>query len=311
MKYLFPAILIIFLAAGCKQKKSVAEDNGDQTDSTLFPSEIVDFVAYEKNPVLAGSGTDTWDSLIRERGYILREDGIYHMWYTGYREGPGKEIHLGYATSADGLEWEKFEHNPIFDEGWVEDVCVLKVDSTYYMFAEGRDDIAHLLTSSDRIHWQEQGPLDVRYTSGEPLSEGPYGTPAVWLEKGTWYLFYERMDLGIWLATSTDLKIWTNVQDDPVVALGPEQYDQEQVAMDQIIKYKGRYYGYYHASEFTDWTKPWTSCVAVSEDLVHWEKYEKNPIMRENKSSPILVHDGSKYRLYTMHPEVCVHFPRK
>jgi hypothetical protein len=31
--------------------------------------------------------------------------------------------------------------------------------------------------------------------------------------------------------------------------------------------------------------------------------------MRENKSSPILVSDGEKYILYTMHPEVCVHFP--
>ena len=113
------------------------------------------------------------------------------------------------------------------------------------------------------------------------------------------------------LATSTDLKIWTNLQDDPVLELGPEKYDQEQVAMDQIIKYKGKYFAYYHASEYEDWRKPWTSCVAVSEDLVHWKKYSKNPIMRENKSSPILVHDGSKYRLYTMHPEVCVHFPGK
>ena len=308
---LIPIIpLILLLLTGCKQTTSTSKSTEIETDPFQFPAEIVDFIPYENNPVLTGSGTDTWDQLIRERGYILRENGIYHMWYTGYREGLDSEKHLGYATSLDGMEWKKYEDNPIFDSGWVEDLCVVKRDSTYYMFAEGKDDIAHMLTSSDRIHWKEQGPLDVRYTNGESLTEGPYGTPTVWLENGVWYLFYERKDLGIWLATSTDLKKWVHLQDDPVIELGPEKYDQQQVALNQIIKYKGNYFAYYHASEYEDWRKPWTSCVAMSEDLIHWKKYSKNPIMRENKSSPILVFDGSDYRLYTMHPEICVHFPR-
>jgi sucrose-6-phosphate hydrolase SacC (GH32 family) len=310
MKSINLILVFSFLFAGCKQTPSTSKNNKPETDTIMFPTELVEFITYENNPVFNGSGNDTWDSLIRERGYILREEGIYHMWYCGYREGPEKEIHLGYASSEDGLQWTKYEGNPIFDLGWVEDVCVLKSDSIYYMFAEGKGDIAHMLTSSDRIRWKEHGPLDVRYTTGAPLSKGPYGTPTVWLENGIWYLFYERKDLGIWLATSSDLKTWTNLQDDPVIRLGPENYDQKQVALNQIIKYRGKYYGYYHASAYEDWRKPWTSCVAMSEDLINWKKYSKNPIMSENKSSPILIHDGSDYRLYTMHPEVCVHFPQ-
>ena len=309
MKSINLMLVLSLLIAGCKQTPSTSKNNKPKTDIFTFPTELVEFISYENNPVFTGSGSDTWDSLIRERGFILREEGIYHMWYCGYREGPEKEIHLGYASSEDGLLWTKYEGNPIFDLGWVEDVWVLKSDSIYYMFAEGRGDIAHMLTSSDRIHWIEHGPLDVRYTTGAPLSKGPYGTPTVWLENGVWYLFYEREDLGIWLATSSDLKTWTNLKDDPVIKLGPEKYDQKQIALNQIIKYKGKYYGYYHASAYEDWRKPWTSCVAMSEDLINWKKYSKNPIMSENKSTPILVHDGSGYRLYTMHPEVCVHFP--
>jgi hypothetical protein len=309
MKIICKIIVLYLLLAGCKNKPSASESSAMKSDTTRFPGEIVDFVPYEKNPVLTGSGKDTWDQMIRERGYILREDGIYHMWYTGYREGPDEDRHLGYATSPDGLIWTKFKNNPISDSGWVEDMSVIKSDSTYYMFAEGRNDIAHMLSSTDRINWNEHGPLDIRYTSGEPLTKGPYGTPAIWFENGVWYLLYERDDLGIWLATSTDLKVWTNKQDEPVIKMGPEKYDQYAVAANQIIKYKGKYYAYYHASEFKDWHE-WTSCVAMSEDLIHWEKYSKNPIMRENKSSPILVFDGAKYRLYTMHPEVCVHFPK-
>lgn len=303
-------ILFGYLLSGCT-KREVSRGDNNIVDSLLYSMEILDFSADDKNPVFKGTGGDTWDQKIRERGYILHEDGQYHMWYTGFRDEPDTEMHLGYATSEDGIEWRRFEGNPIFDSGWVEDMMVVKSDdSTYYMFAEGKDDIAHMLTSTDRIHWTEQGSLDIRYVNGEPLTKGAYGTPTVWKEDGVWYLFYERGDLGIWLATSTDLKVWTNKQDEPVIQIGPETYDKYGVAVNQIIKHKGKYYAYYHATAFEDW-REWSMCVAISDDLVHWTKYKNNPIVGENKSSGILVHDGVQYRLYTMHDEVCVHYPRK
>jgi beta-1,2-mannobiose phosphorylase / 1,2-beta-oligomannan phosphorylase len=309
MKAVLPILILLTLFTGCTTR-TASENANTLADSSGHPREILDFAPIENNPVFTGTGSNTWDQKIRERGYIIREDGLYHMWYTGFREEPDTEMHLGYATSLDGLVWTRYADNPIFDEGWVEDMMVVKSDGTYYMFAEGKDDIAHLLTSSDRVHWKEHGPLDIRYVNGTPLSKGAYGTPTAWLEDGVWYLFYERGDLGIWLATSTDMKVWTNKQDEPVIQIGPETYDKYGVAVNQIIKHKGKYYAYYHATAFEDWHE-WTSCVAISEDLVHWKKYENNPIMKENKSSPILVHDGEQYRLYTMHDAVCVHIPEK
>jgi beta-1,2-mannobiose phosphorylase / 1,2-beta-oligomannan phosphorylase len=309
MKILIKLFILILMASGCRQK-SPSGNTEVKPDTTKFPVEITEFTAWKNNPVFTGTDTNTWDQKIRERGYILPEDGTYYMWYTGYKNEKGAEMHLGLATSADGLTWTKYKDNPIFKSGWVEDMSVIKHDDTYYMFAEGRGDTAHMLTSTDRIHWVEKGPLNMRYSDGKPLCKGAYGTPAIWYEDSIWYLFYEREDLGIWLAVSTDLNIWTNKQDEPVIKMGPELYDQFGVAMDQIIKYKGRYYGYYHATEYKDWHE-WTSCVATSDDLIHWEKYYKNPVMRENKSSPVMVFDGNKYLLFTMHPEVCIHFPKK
>jgi hypothetical protein len=43
---------------------------------------------------------------------------------------------------------------------------------------------------------------------------------------------------------------------------------------------------------------------------VHWEKYGKNPIVAGNKSSGIVVPDGQSFRLYTMHEQMDVYFPR-
>lgn len=274
-----------------------------------FPEELVHFVPYKNNPVFAATGGATWDNQIRERGWILREDNTWHLWYTGYTNIDSIK-YLGYATSPDGFIWTRYKDNPIYASGWVEDMCVIKSDGTYYMFAEGKGDTAHMLMSTDRIHWTEQGNLNIRRTNGNSISKGPYGTPFVFKENGIWYLFYERDDSGIWLATSKDLKTWTNVQDEPVLNRGPESFDKYAVAMNQVIKYKGFYYGYYHASAFEDWHE-WSTNVAVSKDLIHWKKYPNNPIIDNNKSSGILVNDGTQYRLYTMHPEVNVYFPAK
>lgn len=305
-------ILLFALAYGSELASAKSRNPSREKGNSKFPDELVNFIAYSNNPVFTGTETHTWDQKIRERGYILKEDGVYHLWYTGYNKESGKatESHPGYATSEDGINWKRYLETPIFDSGWVEDMCVIKSKGIYYMFAEGKDDIAHLLTSVDRINWEEKGALDIRYSNGQPLSKGPFGTPAIWLENGKWYLFYERDDRGIWLAVSTDLKVWTNIQDEPVIQMGPDSYDQFAVAVDQIIKYKGRYYAYYHASGFKDWHE-WSTCVAKSEDLIHWVKYSKNPILNENKSSPVMVKDGKGYRLYTMHSRICLHLPAK
>ena len=280
-------------------------------EKELFPLELVKFKTHPSNPIFEALGEGHWETKIRERGWIMKDCDKYHMWYTGYdgtREGTKK---LGYATSNDGLKWKRHPENPIYDKHWVEDMMVVKRGDTFYMFAEGRNDQAHLLTSKDAVHWNRQGRLDVRLKNGKPIEPGPFGTPAAWYEDGTWYLFYERRDLGIWLATSKDMKVWTNTQDEPVLSPGPGRYDKDLVAFNQVVKYKGRYYAYYHGSKRG--TKLWTSNVATSTDLVHWTKYAGNPLfpLEENKSSNILVHDGVMSRMYTMHNQVHVHFPAK
>jgi predicted GH43/DUF377 family glycosyl hydrolase len=276
-----------------------------------FPAELVRFQAYDRNPLFTAAGPGHWDVKIRERGWILKEGETWRMWYTGYDGTPEGIRRLGLATSPDGLVWTRAPQNPLVSDLWIEDVQVVKHADTYLMFAEGKGDQAQLLTSRDGLQWRREGALDIRLVDGQPIKPGPYGTPAVWFEEGTWYLFYERSDLGVWLARSTDLKTWTHVQDEPVFSPGPEPYDRLMIAFNQIIKHDGRYYVYYHGSGTPERPRLWTTNIAVSTDLRHWKKYSGNPLLpeRENKSSGFVVFDGKQYRLYTVHDRVDVHFP--
>lgn len=304
---LFAAVVVAVILRG-----SVAAQR--KATSPKFPPELVQFTPYAKNPIFESAGKGHWDEVIRERGWIVREGNLWKMWYTGYRRGPNRRLKLGYATSADGIHWKRYAKNPLYGKHWVEDMMVVKHRGKYLMFAEGLKDRAQLLMSGDGIKWKRVGQLDVRLTSGKPIPPGPYGTPTVWRENGVWNLFYERRDLGVWLAKSKDLKVWTNVQDEPVMVPGPGQYDKDLIAWNQVIKYKGRYYVYYHGSARSGPNKgKWCTCVATSTDLLHWEKYPRNPIqpIAQNKSSGILVQDGKRFRLYTMHPAVQLHFSKE
>lgn len=276
-----------------------------QAPAAGWPLSMVAWEAGPDRPLLTGGGDGAWDEEIRERGWILVEDGTYHLFYTGYNEDRSPRRMLGHATSPDGLNWTRDPRNPIHDEGWVEDMCVLERDGTYYMFAEGEGDIAHLLTSTDLIDWTERGPLDIRRKGGEPISPGPRGTPFVLVRDGTWFLLYERGDQGVWLASSKDGTVWINVQDDPVLDMGPEPYDRYAVAVNQVVPHRdGYYYAVYHANAHRPW-RDWTTCLARSKDLIHWEKYPGNPIVADDRSSGIFVTGPFGERLlYTMHPDV-------
>jgi beta-1,2-mannobiose phosphorylase / 1,2-beta-oligomannan phosphorylase len=304
--------LLIALTAGLASAGAQlpATQLKSQPPRASFPPEFVDFVPYPGNPVFTGGGDGKWDAKIRERGWIVREGDAYHLWYTGYdgtREGIRQ---LGYATSPNGIDWNRWPENPLCAGHWVEDMMVVKQGPTYYMFAEGLHDEAQLLTSPDRVHWNREGKLDIHMSDGRPISPGPFGTPTAWLENGRWHLFYERLDAGVWLAKSDDLKIWTNVRDEPVLRPGPEAFDKRMIALNQIIKRDGVYYAFYHASSDDRPPRKWNTDVARSADLLQWEKYAGNPIVGPDHSSGILLTDGSQTRLYTMHVQIDLFVPR-
>lgn len=258
---------------------------------------------------------DSWDKAFRERGSIVRlDDGQLWLYYTGYdgtREGI-KQIGLAISTDS-GQSWTRAHDQPVTPQDlWTEDPFVYRDGNQWLMVAEGLEDQAHLLTSTDGVHWIAAGPLDVRLTTGEKIPPGPYGTPTLFKHKDVWHLFYERRDLGVWLATSKDLNVWTNVSDEPVLPLGESGFDAAMIALNQVIEFEGLYYAYYHGADRVEKPRDWAVGVAVSDDLRNWTRFSGNPITdpKANVSSGSIVFtDGPNFppTLFTTHGTVRIH----
>ncbi len=280
-----------------------------------------------RTPVFSGA-SDRWDAVIRERGWVMFDNGQYKMWYTGYDGQRSSIKQLGMATSADGLSWQRWSPEPLLPHQWIEDMMVVRHQGNYWMFAEGQDDIAQGYRSVDGLKWQPMGALDIRQVNGQPIAPGPRGTPTVFIQGDDWYLFYERRDAGIWLAkarpsadvrssdvnssefasTRQTLPVWQNLQDEPIMGLRDRDYDQTMIALNQIVPVATGYLAMFHSSSDAEAPRRWVCSAAYSPDLLHWVKLDQ-PLTKveQNESSGLLVESPTGWRFYTMHGQVRVY----
>jgi hypothetical protein len=76
------------------------------------------------------------------RPCVVKEEDLYRMWYS-YR---GDSYRIGYAESADGIKWERKDHESGIDvsaSGWdsqmIEYPCVFEENGVYCMLYNGND----------------------------------------------------------------------------------------------------------------------------------------------------------------------------
>lgn len=235
-------------------------------------SSYTDFRAGETFPVLKAGNSGSWDEVLREKVWVMQENGLYKMWYTGYVASSTSVTKIGYATSTDGIKWTKYPTPVINRTSRDQDMSVVKADDgTYYMYVEVNDDHIDLFTSSNGINW-------VAY-AGNPVKTNA-GSPVAWKEGSSWYLLYETSIaapvLDIRLATSTDGKIWLDSPSNPVLI------ENSDTSPDSIIKEGPTYHLYYHRKEIGG-SGAFPAWHATSSDLLTWNDRQK---LFPNHTSP-------------------------
>lgn len=77
---------------------------------------------HPDTPVLTRGDNESWEGVSVLDPSVHFDGATYHMWYTGYSNTLGTDMQIGYASSMDGINWTKYENNPILGtaeaSGW-------------------------------------------------------------------------------------------------------------------------------------------------------------------------------------------------
>lgn len=242
----------------------------------------INWVRHPDNPVLEPGDSTQWDKdLIRGCSVIFLND-TYHMWYA--------KKHIGYATSVDGVNWTKYEGNPVmlageegsWDEGFLWGPEVLFIDNEFHIWYTGHkkdtptnsnQKIGHA-TSPDGINW-------ARDTNNPVIDVGPDGSwddVVVWMgsalydgsEYHIWYAGWDGTDDNVITghANSPDGTTWTKDPKNPVLTAG--SWDSPRCYPGAMLFDGVQYHCWYNGGE----SGAHKIGYATSENGSVWEKYD-------------------------------------
>ncbi|MFQ5768944.1 MAG: T9SS type A sorting domain-containing protein [bacterium] len=88
-------------------------DDGTQLKFGLATSQDgQSWIRHPANPILERGLPGSWEERQIESPTVLKTDSLFYMWYNG--TDVEWQIHVGLATSVDGIHWQKYPGNPVF-----------------------------------------------------------------------------------------------------------------------------------------------------------------------------------------------------
>ncbi|MCP4413263.1 MAG: hypothetical protein GY808_11945, partial [Gammaproteobacteria bacterium] len=156
---------------------------------------------YANNPVLEKGQLGSWDDTQIWGCSVSYDGSTFHMWYSGRTSNDIRQI--GYATSSDGISWDKYENNPVIRAGssgnWdypqVRLPTVLVDGTKYHMFyAAGlwHEWSIGYATSPDGINW-------TKFVKNPVLDKG---------QPGSWDTYYIMTTSVIIDTASSIFRMW-------------------------------------------------------------------------------------------------------
>jgi len=169
----------------------------------------VQWKKHPDNPVLKIGAAGKWDDKHLTAPFVMRDGGVFKMWYRGESaQFPGKGS-TGYAESPDGINWERYSANPVFApaaSGWdsrsLTIYPIVKRDGKYegwYGGSDGSTSQIGYATSSDGINWQRYpnnpvlSPTRTNSWDGEQIS-----SPFVLFETTVYKMWYSGYGSSGW-----------------------------------------------------------------------------------------------------------------
>src|SRR3989338_2191256 len=211
--------------------------------NNLYVYASTNWAKYSGNPILIKGTSGEWDEQYIYPGKVIKQGSEYKMWYTG-ADRTGKE-QIGYATSTDGIKWDKYEKNPVLKVGptgsWdsyiAAQASVIYDGKNYFMWYSGNN------ASVINEHWK------------------------------------------IGFATSIDGIKWDKYEQNPVLNPSLDGWDNKAVYQPEVLKISNtKYYMWYTATSFSASSPRWKIGFAESSDGLNWNKFSGNPVIYPEQS---------------------------
>ncbi len=171
------------------------------------------------NPVLSPITSSNWEDYGVYAPFVLKHGDTLKMWYTGIKSFGVQQI--GYATSMDGINWQRDSHNPVlrvgapgsWDAEYVGYPKIILVDTTYHMWYAGSNDLNNQIfrmghaTSTDGITWtkyNDPSTINPPFANSDPVLTP---TPGSWDSAtlaGHSY-FFDGDSFNVWYVGSDNL----------------------------------------------------------------------------------------------------------
>ena len=167
-----------------------------------------DGVTWKRRGMALDAGPEgSWDTVSVGRPAVIYEDGIFKMWYDGRKDfqpsspvegapvSPNSHRYVGYATSNDGLRWQRHGENPVFgnDAGAID----LKRVGNHYLLLYESQGGTRFARSGDGLQWKDAGWL-VEKSGGEVDRHG-HVTPNLFIDNdGKAWLFFGAARAATW-----------------------------------------------------------------------------------------------------------------
>lgn len=326
MKYL--SFFVIMFLVACTPSVPQTPMPTATTVPSPTPQPIVfanpDFVFQGEDPslpIVTHNPSSEIRNLYINPGAVMFHEDKFHMFFNSFTSWPGL-IKVGYMTSSDGYHWQMAQDEP-----------VLTTDQIPY--GDGEADVSSVIVMQDGswvlyFHTIDGGEIG-RATATSPL--GPWavdsepvlspGAAGAWDELGLgwpsvvkdgnelrmYYGVKTKDGFAISFAFSSDGIHWTKynnpdtteelfAESDPVFVHG-EEWESNRVDRPRVVKSADGWVMIYQGSASVE-----TRGLAISNDGIHWEKYESNPIFSKDVfpipraktwDTNLLHHDGTYY----------------
>jgi hypothetical protein len=188
--------------------------------------------AGEPNPSVS-NWEYTYSSLsICAEPHVIYHSGHFKMWYRGSGNTAAR---IGFAESVDGLNWNKWDSNPVggvSGNALAYPTVVYNTNSSnpYWMYftkVGGGTGEYQLWTGTTELAFSSTSNGNPVFTASAAgnWDSGAIANNSIWTESSNWYMIYEAFKSGtmswkLGLASSGDGKVWTRSADNPILDAG-------------------------------------------------------------------------------------------